>query len=211
MRLRSSALRHSSSVLSAIRAPPPPPPTLLTRISIPPKAATAASTSRAAWSGCPTSARQDATTTPSARKAASAAARGAAERAASIRQQPSGAKALAVARPIPRLEPVIRATLSFSFRSIARLHSACPGKASIKGGWAKNPRMRQAHALASLIEPRNQPCCPGAVGAVLLATLRAQQLLCCTDARQQWQDHERRKQHAQPRTQGEVPPQGGWP
>src|SRR4029453_5854077 len=139
MRLRSSALRHSSSVLSAMRAPPPPPPTLLTRISIPPKAAVAASTSRAAWSGCPTSARQDATATPSARKGASVAASGAAERAASTRQQPSAAKALAVARPIPRLEPVIRATLSFSFRSIARLHSACPGRDSIKGGWAKNP------------------------------------------------------------------------
>src|SRR5262249_11856877 len=44
-----------------------------------------------------------------------------------------------VARPIPRLEPVIRATLSCNFRSIARLHSACPGRASSKGGWAKNP------------------------------------------------------------------------
>src|SRR2546423_71569 len=51
-----------------MRAPPPLPPTLLTRISIPPKAAAAASTSRAAWSGCPTSARQDATATPSARQ-----------------------------------------------------------------------------------------------------------------------------------------------
>src|SRR5439155_9364278 len=41
-----------------------------------------------------------------------------AERADSTRRQPSAAKALAVARPIPRLEPVIRATLSVSFRSI---------------------------------------------------------------------------------------------
>src|SRR5215471_8092801 len=206
MRLRSSAPRHSSSVLSA-RAPPPPPPTLLTRISIPPKAATAASTSRAAWSGCPTSARQDATATPSARKAASAAARGAAERADSTRQHPSAAKAVAVARPIPRLEPVIRATLSFSFRSIARLHSACPGRASIKGGLGKKPQDEHEHALASLIEPRNQPCCPGAVGAVLLAKLRAPQPLFGTDARQKWQDHECREQHAQPRPKGKIPPQ----
>src|SRR5215471_2690851 len=144
MRLRSSAPRHSSSVLSAMRAPPPPPPTLLTRISIPPKAA-AASTSRAAWSGCPTSARQDTTATPSARKAASAAASGAAERADSTRWQPSAAKAWAVARPIPRLEPVIRVTLSFSFRSIARLHSVCPGRASIQGGFPQPPSCDARH------------------------------------------------------------------
>jgi hypothetical protein len=31
----------------------------------------------------------------------------------------------------------------------------------------------QEPALASLIEPRNQPCCPGAVGTVLVAKLRA--------------------------------------
>lgn len=36
IRLRSSAPRQSSSLLSAIRAPPPPPPTLLTRTSMPP-------------------------------------------------------------------------------------------------------------------------------------------------------------------------------
>src|SRR5262249_21789374 len=74
---------------------------------------------------------QDATATPSARNAASAAASGSADRADSTRQQPSAAKALAVARPIPRLEPVIRATLSFSFRSITRLRSACPERAAI--------------------------------------------------------------------------------
>src|SRR5215468_6368263 len=194
MRLRSSAPRHSSSVLSAMRAPPPPPPTLLTRISIPPKAATAASTSRAAWSGCPTSARQDATTTPSARKAASAAASGAAERADSTRRQPSAAKAVAVARPIPRLEPVIRATLSFSFRSIARLLSACPGRASLKGGVGKKPQDEHEHVLASLIEPGKQPCCPGAVGTVLVTKLRTQQPLFRTDACQERWDHEHREQ-----------------
>src|SRR5262249_42932776 len=73
--------------------------------------------------------------------AASAAARGAAERADSTRQQPSAAKALAAARPIPRLEPVISATLSFSFRSIARLRSGCTGRASIT--WRTGPACRR--------------------------------------------------------------------
>src|SRR5215468_1206187 len=160
MRLRSSALRHSSSVLSAMRAPPPPPPTLLTRISIPPKAATAASTSRAAWSGCPTSARQDATAMPSARKAASAAASGAAERADSTRRQPSAAKAVAVARPIPRLEPVIRATLSFSFKSIARLRSRGPIKGCDQGGVLNPPQAQHDRRGGGQQTPYRDPLPP---------------------------------------------------
>jgi hypothetical protein len=63
------------------------------------------------------------------------------------------------------------------------------------------------HASASLIEPGNQPCCPGAVGAVLVAKLGAQQPLFCTDAREEWREHECRQQHANPRTKGQAPPQ----
>src|SRR5215831_4587337 len=53
-----------------------------------------------------------------ARSAASASASGPAERPESINRQPSAANALAVARPIPRLEPVISTTLPASFRSM---------------------------------------------------------------------------------------------
>src|SRR5215472_14902055 len=118
IRFRSMALRQSSSVLSAMRAPPPPPPTLLIRTSIPPKAATAAWTSPAASSGLLTSAAWAATSAVIARNAASASASGPAERAESIKRQPSAANALAVARPIPRLEPVISTTLPANFRSM---------------------------------------------------------------------------------------------
>src|SRR5215469_8383388 len=118
IRFRSMALRQSSSVLSAMRAPPPPPPTLLIRTSIPPKAATAAWTSPAASSGLLTSAAWAATSAVIARNAASASASGPAERAESIKRQPSAANALAVARPIPRLEPVISTILPASFRSM---------------------------------------------------------------------------------------------
>src|SRR2546426_11153253 len=118
IRFRSMALRQSSSVLSARRAPPPPPPTLLIRTSIPPKAVTAACTSPAASSGWLTSAGCAATSTPLVRSAAAASANGSADRAESINRQPSAASAWAVASPIPRLEPVINATLPASCRSI---------------------------------------------------------------------------------------------
>src|SRR5580704_6577907 len=126
IRFRSMAPRQSSSVLSEMRAPPPPPPTLLIRISIPPKATTAAWTSPAASSGLLTSAAQAATFTVLARNDACASANCLAERAESINRQPSAANALAVARPIPRLEPVIRATLPVSLRSIALSFPASP-------------------------------------------------------------------------------------
>src|SRR4029450_12432219 len=118
IRFRSMALRQSSSVLSAMRAPPPPPPTLFIRTSIPPKAVTAAWTSPAASSGWLTSAGCTATSTPLMRRAAAAAANGSADRAARITRQPSAATALAVASPPPRPEPVINATLPASCRSI---------------------------------------------------------------------------------------------
>src|SRR5262245_52723734 len=55
---------------------------------------------------------------PLVRSAAAASANGSAERAESINRQPSAASDLAVASPIPRLEPVINAILPASFRSI---------------------------------------------------------------------------------------------
>jgi hypothetical protein len=51
----------------------------------------------------------------------------------------------------------------------------------------------QEPARASLIEPGKQPCCPGAVGAVLIAKLGAQQPRFRTDAREERRDHERRQ------------------
>jgi hypothetical protein len=61
-------------------------------------------------------------------------------------------------------------------------------------------------ALASLIEPGNQPYCPGAVGTVLVAKLGAQQPLFRMDARENRRDHERCQQHAHPRPKGQGPP-----
>src|SRR6516165_8991362 len=59
-----------------------------------------------------------ATSAPVARKAFSVSRSCSAERADSITRQPSAANALAVANPMPRLEPVTRATLPLSLRSM---------------------------------------------------------------------------------------------
>jgi hypothetical protein len=86
---------------------------------------------------------------------------------------------------------------------------------SMQAWWVRHdpPRRHDAasdereHALASLIEPGKQPCCAGAVGAVLVAKLGAQQPLFRTDTREERREHERCEQHANSRTKGETPPQ----
>jgi hypothetical protein len=52
-----------------------------------------------------------------------------------------------------------------------------------------------AISLLRLIEPANQPRCPGAVRAMFVAKLRAQQLLFRADAHEDGHDDQRREQH----------------
>ena len=118
-----AAFQAASSV--STMPPPPARPTLLTRMSRPPKCSTDRPTIAATPSAVDRSACTASTRSPplSRRSFSAAAARRSAPRAQTITLQPSASSARADASPRPRLEPVTRAILSVSCRSI-RVSSA---------------------------------------------------------------------------------------
>lgn len=120
IRFRSIARCHSSALVSW-KDVPVEPPTLLIRTSIRPNAASAASTTSRAPASVVTSATTAIASAPSARASAAAASRASFSRAQRATRQPSRASSSAMARPIPRLEPVTSAAFPLSPRSITIL------------------------------------------------------------------------------------------
>ena len=97
-------------------------PALLTRMSSRPKRATVAATQDCASSGLPTWAAVQAnrpSAAPPATRPATASARSSALREVIMTLAPASAKRAAMARPIPRLPPVISAVFPLSSSSIA--------------------------------------------------------------------------------------------
>jgi len=106
---------------------------LFTNTSMPPNRATVDSTHICASSGCPTWAAVQATRssgTPAVTNPLAASAKSSAVRELSITLAPASAKRAAVARPMPRLAPVINAVLPVSASSIARALHGCRRAAS---------------------------------------------------------------------------------
>ena len=144
-RLISIVLRQSSSVLSSRRRPPVDPPTLLTSTSMPPCAETAASTSCWACFGTVVSATTAVTEAAVSRNFAACSSSTDWVRAEMTRWQPSEANEAAVARPMPRLAPVMSTTAPFSFRSIVQAATG-ENKAAPTGASARSLRPSRSTA-----------------------------------------------------------------
>ena len=97
---------------------PLPPETLETMLSMPPKASAEASTQAFSASPSPTSTAWPKAVTPLADSAATASFTWSSLRAQMATLQPSSASASAMARPMPRLPPVMSALLPFSCKSM---------------------------------------------------------------------------------------------
>src|SRR5579872_1323622 len=152
------ALRAKVAVNSSSRAlprlpPPTVPPALATRRSRPPKAFAISSTARVSAGVSVTSAAAVATRVagvPCSARCRAAAARPSGSRATSPTDAPSAARASAMARPMPRLPPVISARLSRRPRSI---RSVRRGKLAAPGGLGQTAGFLQAHAAGLRREP----------------------------------------------------------